>query len=249
MNIFNNTVLVTGAASGIGQAIATQFVSSGYQVVFTDINMEQVSEAVAGNTNATALQLDVTDRQSWDTAIQKTLKLYGRLNCIVNNAGIGQPMNIEELDEAHWQSIMDINLKGTMLGCQFGTKVIKEYGGSIINISSVLGQRPVAEVPAYGASKAAVINLTKSTALWCAQQGYPLRCNAILPGYIRTTLMEKALQDAESPKELLDYFAHLHPMNRLGTPEEIAKAAEFLHSDNASFMTGAIMAVDGGNTI
>ncbi|MCL2915478.1 SDR family oxidoreductase [Shewanella corallii] len=245
----SKTVLVTGAATGIGKAIAEAFCNCGYNTVFADINLGEAAQNAKRFQHASAITLDVTQEADWQTATTEIVERYGSLNCVVNNAGIGLPLNIEEIDHEHWQTILNVNLTGTMWGCKYGVKLISQYGGSIVNIASVLGKRPVANVPAYGASKAGVINLTQSTALWCAEQNYPVRCNVILPGYIRTALMEKALSEAINPKELLKHFASLHPMNRLGTAEEIANAAVFLDSERASFITGSVLPVDGGNTI
>jgi 3alpha(or 20beta)-hydroxysteroid dehydrogenase len=243
------SVIVTGAGNGIGKAIAIRFHQQGYFVIATDVDIEVVNALAKELEHALAVKLDVTQQADWNAMSHQLSPDVPPLNCVVNNAGIGAPQDIESIDNEHWQRILDINLTGTMWGCQFAVKHMKASGGSVINIASVLGKRPTSAVPAYGASKAGVINLTKSTALWCAENKYPIRVNGILPGYVKTNMMQQALAQAEDPDQLLDYFSSLHPLGRLGLDTEIADAALYLASDQASFITGSMLAVDGGNTI
>ena len=243
--------IVTGAASGIGAGIAGLFAVHGCRVVIADI------DKVAGQTTAQELgenglfcHLDVTSEESWRQLMARVNEHWGALDILVNNAGIGSAESIEDVEIALWQQILAVNTTGVFLGCRSAIQSMKHSGGgSIINISSALGLRPLSSTPAYGASKAAVVNLTKSTALQCAEKGYQIRCNAINPGFIRTPLLENALAVAEDPDALLKGYSDLHPMGSIGSIEDVAQAALFLAADGSRFITGIAMPVDGGMTI
>ena len=232
--------IVTGAASGIGAGIAGLFAVHGCRVVIADI------DKVAGQITAQELSekglfchLDVTSEESWRQLMARVNEHWGALDILVNNAGIGSAESIEA-----------VNTTGVFLGCRSAIQSMKHSGGgSIINISSALGLRPLSSTPAYGASKAAVVNLTKSTALHCAEKGYQIRCNAINPGFIRTPLLENALAVAEDPDALLKGYSDLHPMGSIGSIDDVAQAALFLAADGSRFITGIAMPVDGGMTI
>ncbi|GIC73920.1 2,5-dichloro-2,5-cyclohexadiene-1,4-diol dehydrogenase [Limosilactobacillus fermentum] len=185
---------------------------------------------------------DVSKEEDWQNATKAVVDKFGQLDAIVNNAGIGTPLGIEEMTLDHWNREIAIDLTGTMLGCKYGVKAMKEHGGAIVNISSIEGMIGDPTVPAYNAAKGGVRLLTKSVALECAKKGYAIRVNSIYPGVIATPLIDH-LDDATK-----QFYIDKHPMGRLGKPEEVAKMAVFVASDGASFSTGSEFVVDGGYT-
>ncbi|MDE0840675.1 MAG: glucose 1-dehydrogenase [Porticoccaceae bacterium] len=243
--------IVTGAASGIGAGIARLLAAHGCRVVVADV------DHVGGRRTAEELgnkgyycHLDVTSEDSWQALVSEVSGHWGAFDILVNNAGIGSAESIEEVSIDVWQQILAVNATGVFLGCRCAIQSMKETGGgSIINISSALGLRPLSSTPAYGASKAAVVNLTKTTALQCAEKGYQIRCNAINPGFIMTPLLENAMAAAEDPDALLKGYSDLHPVGCVGTINDVAQAALFLAGDESQFITGIALPVDGGMTI
>lgn len=244
------TVVITGAASGIGLAIAKAFYKASYQVVMTDIDLDNLARSAKSiGEDVIYHKLDVTDHSQWETVISDIVMKTGSLNCLVNNAGIGSPNDIEHIDETHWDMTIDINLKGVMWGCHYAIEEIKKVGGSIINIASIMGKTPMSNVPAYAASKAGVIALTKSVALWCAEQSYPIRCNSILPGFIRTSMMDQAINNSDDPEGTLKAFQKLSPTNQLVNVQNIADMALYLNSESAKSITGTEFTIDCGYCI
>ena len=248
----NKVAIVSGAASGIGSGIAELFVESGCCVVIADIDEAAGSELASRLGHlAHYLPLDVKDESSWTNVFDLAKKNWGDIDILVNNAGIGSAESIEDVSMDVWHEIIAINTTGVFLGCRTAIQSMKEsgVGGSIINISSALGLKPLSSTPAYGASKAAVVNLTKSTALHCAESGYNIRCNAINPGFIRTPLLDKALDVARDPDGMLQGYRDLHPLGCIGDIQDVARAALFLAGNDAKFVTGISLPVDGGMTI
>ena len=248
----NRVAVVSGAASGIGSGIAELFVESGCCVVIADIDQTAGSELASRLGHlAHYSYLDVKEEASWTALFDLVKKNWGDIDILVNNAGIGSAESIEDVSMDVWHEIIAINATGVFLGCRVAIQFMKESGvrGSIINISSALGLRPLSSTPAYGASKAAVVNLTKSTALHCAENGYSIRCNAINPGFIRTPLLDNALDVAEDPDGMLKGYSDLHPVGHIGDIQDVARAALFLAGDHSKFVTGISMPVDGGMTI
>lgn len=240
----NKTAIVTGGASGIGRATVELLVKQGANVLLTDLN-DQAGITLAkelGDTVAFCRQ-DVSSEDDWDTVIKACADNFGALDILVNNAGVaflsGQltPENMT-LDE--WRNVNRINMDGVMLGCRFAINEMKESGGAIVNLASVGGlfASPLA-VP-YGAGKAAIVQLTKTVAIYCANQGYAIRCNAVLPGTIMTAMYEEfsAEQRAANARGV--------PIGRVGTSAGIASAIAFLASEEASYITGTQLIVDGG---
>ena len=240
--------IITGGASGIGKAAATRFIAEGAATVVTDLDDDAAKTLVSElGEKAHFIHQDVTDPDGWRAVIDGTLEVFGRLDVLVNNAGIGagQPIEAESYDS--WQHIMKVNGDSVFLGCRAAVNAMKDGGGgSIINMSSIHGISPDGFVPSYAASKGAVRLLTKSVALHCAQAGYNIRCNSVHPGYISTPLLTNAIDPRPNANEMWDAIIAHHPVGRLGTPEEVANVILFLASDEASFVTGTELVVDGG---
>ncbi|MBO6634214.1 glucose 1-dehydrogenase [Parvibaculum sp.] len=257
--------IVTGAAKGIGAATAAVLAREGAKIVCTDLD-EQGGQAVAdeiANAGGEAIfkRHDVVDESQWEAAVVLAEERFGGLHILVNNAGIapeGGP--IEEKTLASWRRTIEIDLDSVFLGCKHGIRTIKKHtskggaGGSIINISSILGLVGQPNASDYNAAKGGVRLLTKSAALECAEAGYNIRVNSVHPGYIDTPLVRDALNrgvvqgQAVGPNEMRELLIMLHPVGRLGIAEEIANAVLFLSSEESSFMTGSELVADGGYT-
>ncbi|MEO1040159.1 MAG: glucose 1-dehydrogenase [Pseudomonadota bacterium] len=250
----SQTALITGAARGIGAAIAERFVRAGATVWLTDIN-EAGGRKTAARLGAKAcfLSLDVREEDDWVAAAQAVRERHGGLDVLVNNAGVTGfletpgPHDPEHLDLASWREVHRVNTDGVALGCKYAIGLMKaREAGSIINISSRSGIVGIPGAAAYAASKAAVRNHTKSVALYCAQQGYPIRCNSIHPAAIFTEMWEAMLgEGAERDAMIADIEAGV-PMGRFGSPDEVAEAALFLASAASAYMTGSELHIDGG---
>jgi 3(or 17)beta-hydroxysteroid dehydrogenase len=249
LRLANKVAFITGAASGIGAACAKRFVREGARVWIADLNAKagQILAAELGEA-ARFVSLDVTQEPSWRNAIDAVRKMHGRLDILVNSAGISIPADIEQASYEHWQGTQRINSDGVFLGCKVGLELMRTTtsAGAIINLSSTLGLRPQAGFVAYDASKASVWALTRALALHCCEKGYPIRCNSVHPGAVLTPMTQAYLDAAPDPDEMLKLFAAGHPMKRIGKPEELANAILFLASDEASFITGIALPVDGG---
>lgn len=240
------TALVTGGGSGIGAAICRQLAASGAHVVVTDLRMEAAESvareiAEAGGT-ATAFTYDTTSAEQAGEAVRHARETYGALHLAVNNAGIGpEPKPMGELDLDDWNKVIAINLNGVAYGMRFQLPAMEEAGGgAIVNIASILGSVATPNAASYVAAKHGVVGLTKAAALEYASKS--IRVNSVGPGYIDTPLL------SELPEDALTGLLGLHPVGRLGTPDEVAALTCFLLSDEASFITGSYHLVDGGYT-
>ena len=242
--------LITGAGSGMGRAAAELFAAEGAQVVVTDIvdaagNATMAAVRAAGG-DATYVRADVAQWDDCQAMVQSTLDIYGALHVVYNNAGIFPEDDGGALDtpESTWQRVMDVNLKGVWLGCRAAIPaLLAAGGGSIVNVASFVALVGAATAQiAYTSSKGGVLSMTREIAVEYARQG--IRANALCPGPIETPLLAELLSD---PERRARRMVHI-PMGRLGRAEELAKAALFLASDDASFMTGAALVVDGGIT-
>lgn len=244
-----NTIFVTGGASGIGECIVRQAGEVFEHVCFSDID-EKRGEGLAHEIGAKFLHQDVTDEARWKTVLAEVVKETGRLDALVNNAGIFINANIEETDMGIWNKMIAVNQTGTMLGCREAIAVMKNNPGgpkgSIVNISSIAGFIGLAAGAAYGATKGAVRLLSKSVAVHCAKNYKNIRCNSVHPGAIETPMNQKAFEASGDPDGIRDYFSALQPMGRMGVPEEIADGVLFLASDKSKFITGTELLIDGG---
>lgn len=244
----NKTALVSGAARGIGAAIAKALIDEGAQVILTDI-MDAEGQAEADAIGADYHHLDVRSETDWATVI----KAHPHFDILVNNAGItgfetGEMVHDPENASLEaWRGVHAVNLDGVFLGCRAGISAMKAAGtGSIINISSRSGLVGIPGAAAYASSKAAIINHTRSVALYCAQQGWAIRCNAIAPAAILTPIWEPMLGDDPDREDRMAALVADTPLKRFGQPEEVAALAVMLAGDGAAYMTGETLTLDGG---
>jgi 3(or 17)beta-hydroxysteroid dehydrogenase len=244
----DKTALITGGASGIGAATARMMIREGARVVIADLQEEAGQKLVSElGSEASFVKIDVSNERDWESAMAEVEEKLGPLDVLVNAAGISVPSPIDEATFEHWKQTMAVNGDGVFLGCRAGVASMrKSGGGSIVNISSTLGLRGGAPFPAYSASKGAVRMLTKSVAIRCAEEGWNIRCNSVHPGATETPMVEPYVQMASSREKGLAMLGAAHPMGRVGQPEEVANVIVFLASDEASFVTGVEIPVDGG---
>jgi NAD(P)-dependent dehydrogenase (short-subunit alcohol dehydrogenase family) len=234
--------LVTGAARGIGEGIARAFVAEGATVILTDIQ-----------DGAGWLKLDVREEADWVKCVDAVLQEHGKLDVLVNNAGItgfeggAVPHDPEHASLEDWHAVLATNLDGVFLGCKHAIRAMRPRGtGSIINISSRSGLVGIPGAAAYAASKAAVRNHTKTVALYCAEQGWKIRCNSIHPAAILTPMWEPMLGTGEDRQSRIEAIVKDTPLRRFGSVDEVAALAVLLASDEATYMTGAELTLDGG---
>jgi 3(or 17)beta-hydroxysteroid dehydrogenase len=246
------TALITGAARGIGAAIARAFADEGAYVVITDIDVAS-GKSTAAAIGGTFARLDVASERDWNAIATQ----YPTMDIVVNNAGItgfegsfdnGPPCHDpENAALADWQFVHSVNLDGTFLGCRYAIRAMrKKASGSIINISSRSGLVGIPMAAAYASSKAAIRNHTKSVALYCAGQGLNIRCNSIHPAAIMTPMWEPMLGNGPDRATREAAMVADTPMQRFGTPAEVAAIALLLASDDAAYMTGSELTIDGG---
>jgi len=246
--VAGKTAIVTGGASGIGAAIAMTLSAEGARVAISDLNEDAGAALAASLQDAVFIRHDVTIEAKWESCVGAVEKRFGGLDIIVNNAGVmPATKTIEETSYDEWKRVMSVNMDGVFLGVKHGIRAMKDRGGAIVNISSIMGLVGESIVGAYSASKGGVRLFTKSAAVECANLGYPIRINSVHPGYIDGGMFA-AMADEFGADSLRKRFASKTPMKRLGTPEEIAKGVLFLVSDDASFSTGSELVLDGGYT-
>ncbi len=250
----NKTILITGAAQGIGAACAELAVANGAKVILTDINAalgNALSERLGDA--ARFVSCDVSSADEW-LKLDQWLATHceSGITGLVNNAGItgfletSGPHDPEHLDMASWEKVMAVNLTGTVLGCKYAIRWMKESGGSIVNLSSRSGIVGIPGAAAYAASKAAVRNHSKTVALYCAQQKYPIRCNSIHPAAILTPMWDAMLGEGEQRATAIAAISKDIPLGAMGMPEDVANAALYLLSDESRYVTGIEMNIDGG---
>jgi NAD(P)-dependent dehydrogenase (short-subunit alcohol dehydrogenase family) len=247
-------VLITGGASGIGLASAEACAREGAVVVITDVNVaggeSQARRLAAEGLRVEFMPQDAASEADWQRVVDDILRRHGRLDVLVNNAGIAVVAPLEQETLEGWRRTQAVNMEGVFLGTREAVRAMKGRGGSIVNISSIEGIVGEPLVPAYNASKGGVRIFTKSVALHCAQNGYGIRVNSVHPGYVGTPLVANALgalppeQAAALHRDLIGRI----PLGRLAEPREIANVVLFLASDESSYMTGSELVVDGGYT-
>ncbi len=243
-NFSGKVALITGGGRGIGRAIAEVLAGQGADLVLADRTMDYTEQtareiAAASGRKVVALPVDVSDFNSASQLIEKALAEFGRIDILVNNAGITRDKLIMRMDEADWDAVLDVNLKGAFNCCKAVVRpMMKQRSGRIVNISSVSGQAGQIGQANYSASKAGLIGLTKALARELASR--TVTVNAVAPGFVPTTLTN------DLPEELKEQMMKMTPLGRMAKPEEIAYAVAFLASDEAAYITGQVLAVDGG---
>ncbi|MBP9925253.1 MAG: SDR family oxidoreductase [Cyclobacteriaceae bacterium] len=240
----NRTVIITGAASGIGKAAAELFAAKGANVVVSDIQESEggkvVKDIIGKGGVASFFKTDVSKPEEMEALVNFALKTYGKLDMAINNAGIGGELNpIADMSIEGWQNVINVNLNSLFYGMKYQIQaMLKNGGGSIVNISSILGSVGFAGSAGYASAKHGVVGLTQTAALEYSAQ--KIRVNAVGPGFIETPLL--SVLDGEMKKQI----AALHPIGRMGKSEEVAELIFWLASDKASFVTGSYYPIDGG---
>ncbi len=253
MRLKNKIALITGAARGIGQATAALFHQKGATVILSDI-ADEAGKAFARTlqTNAEYLSLDVGKEADWLKSAAYITQKYGRLDILVNNAGITGFLeapgswDAENADLETWNEVHRVNATGVMLGCKYAIQLMKEKGGSIVNISSRSGLVGIPGAVAYASSKAAVRNHTKSVALYCAEKGYKIRCNSVHPAAIMTPMWDAILGEGEQRQQIIEEIEFGIPMGHFGEPIDVAYGVLYLASDESKYVTGIELTIDGG---
>ncbi|MCA1010635.1 SDR family NAD(P)-dependent oxidoreductase [Halobacillus halophilus] len=245
MKLQGKVAVVTGGSSGIGEAAVKDFCEQGAKVVIADLNEQgsELSSQLNDQGYETVFQkTDVTSEEDIKNMVQTAVGTFGSLDILFANAGIGDATPAHELSYEEWKKLMDVNMNGVFLSNKYAiTQMLEqENGGAIVNNASILGHVGQDSVTSYAAAKGGVVNLTRTLGVTYAKNN--IRVNAVCPGYVETAILENA------DDEMRQGLAGAHPIGRLGRPEEIAKAVSFLASDDASFMVGANMLVDGGYT-
>lgn len=252
MRVKNKIALITGASSGIGAATAKLLAKEGATVIVTDIVVPE-GEALAKEIAGKFYPLDVSCEQAWEQVNADIQKEFGRLDILFNNAGItgfdGEygPQDPENISLKDWHYIHQVNLDGVFFGCKYGIRLMKQHGGSIINMSSRSGMVGIPGAAAYASSKAAVRNHTKTVALYAAEQGYQIRCNSLHPGAILTPIWEPMLgTDQKTRDAMIANITAGIPLAVMGDPEDVAYAVLYLGSNESKYITGIELTIDGG---
>jgi NAD(P)-dependent dehydrogenase (short-subunit alcohol dehydrogenase family) len=251
MRLASKVAIITGAGAGIGRSTALLFAKEGAKVVVADCDSEGGAETVSfireDGGEATFIQVDVSKATDVEKMVKTTVERYGKLDILINNAGIYAQANVVEAAEEEWDRILDVNLKGAFLCSKYCiSEMIKGEGGSIVNIGSEAGIVGIKNQVAYNVSKSGVIALTKSTAIDLA--AHNIRVNCVCPGTTETPLVKAAVERAPDPATARRALEEVRPADRLGRPEEIAAGILYLASDESPYATGSILSIDGGYT-
>lgn len=253
MRLKDRITLITGSARGIGEATALLFHNEGATVIVSDIrDLEGQKLSVSLGDRSEYLHLNVKNESEWQFVSDYILKKYGRLDVLVNNAGITGfletkgPFDAENADMESWEEVHQVNSNGVMLGCKYAISLMKENGGSIVNISSRSGLVGIPGAVAYAASKAAVRNHTKSVALYCAEHGYNIRCNSVHPAAIMTPMWDTVLGEGEQREKNIQDIENGIPLGYFGEPVDVAYGILYLACDESKYVTGIELTIDGG---
>ena len=247
----NKVAIITGGASGLGFAAARKLLEEGAKVILTDVNREvldSMSERLSdfSKSQFQAIFHDVTQEESWIELINKTESDQGKINILVNSAGISLGADVVSTDFDIWKKVHQVNLDSVFLGCKYAVPVMGKYGhGSIINISSISGIVAGWNTAAYNSSKAGVRLLSKSVALFCAKKGFEVRCNSVHPAFVNTPILDP-IKQAFGADEAVAKLARQIPMNKIGDTDDVSYAILYLASDESKFMTGTEIVLDGG---
>jgi NAD(P)-dependent dehydrogenase (short-subunit alcohol dehydrogenase family) len=249
MSFEGRTILITGGLGGIGGQVARHFLARGASVVVTDRRAEDGGATASLGVKARYASLDVTSEAAWSQVVGDIVERDGKLDALVNIAGVFTPgIPFETMTLAQWRFHMDVNLDGTFLGCRTAMAAMSGTGGgAIVNFSSGLAHIMLSDGGAYCVSKAAVLALTRLAAK--AGGKFGVRVNAVLPGAIDTPMLWGNLREGQDPQELIDMLVKQHPIGRIGTTGDVAQAVGFLCDPANSFVTGALLAVDGGQLV
>jgi len=249
--VAGKVAIVTGAASGIGRASAELLAAEGAAVVLADIadaGHEVAGSIAAGGGEATFVRTDVTSTDDVRTLVDGTVDRWGRVDVLVNNAALAIGGSAGEISEGDWQRVLDVNLSGVWRGMRFAIPhMLQTGGGSIVNVSSVQSLVGFVGWAGYAASKGGINALTQQAAVEYAPHG--IRVNAIIPGTILTGMNEGILEETDDPDALMAGWVAMHPIGRIGMPEEVAPAVVYLASDDSAFVTGTLLRVDGGMVV
>ena len=247
----NKVAIVTGAASGLGFAAAQKLIDEGAKVLLTDINQEVINSMPERLSNYSETQFhtavhDVANEESWINVIENAENHFGKINVLVNSAGISLGADVVSTDFEIWKKVHQVNLDSVFLGCKYAVPIMSKSGqGSIINLSSISGIVAGWNTAAYNSSKAGVRLLSKSVALYCAKKGYDVRCNSVHPAFVDTPILDP-LKQAFGEENAVAKLSRQIPMNKIGDTNDVSYAILYLASDESKFMTGTEIVLDGG---
>ena len=247
----NKVAIVTGAASGLGFAAAQKLMDEGAKVLLTDINEEVINSMPERLSDYSETQFhtavhDVANEESWINIIENAENQFGKINILVNSAGISLGADVVSTDFEIWKKVHQVNLDSVFLGCKYAVPIMSKSGqGSIINLSSISGIVAGWNTAAYNSSKAGVRLLSKSVALYCAKKGYDVRCNSVHPAFVDTPILDP-LKQAFGEENAVAKLSRQIPMNKIGDTDDVSFAILYLASDESKFMTGTEIVLDGG---